>query len=88
MVQAAMERLDLPSALDLPARLMHHGLMHVGCRHEAPVGPGFHSLLKQVISQGSPWPEVATADLRDWLRDPVARTSPAVMNILAWGVKP
>lgn len=88
VAQAIMERLNLPGALDLPARLMRHGLMHVGCRHEAPVGPGFHGLLKHVLHQGAPWPEVTTADLRDWPSDPVARTSPAMMNILAWGLKP
>lgn len=88
VAQAVMERLNLPGALDLPARLMRHGLVHVGCRHEAPIGDGFHSLLRHVINQGSPWPEVSTADLRDWPNDSVARNSPAVMNILAWGVKP
>lgn len=86
VAQAVTERLDLQPALDLPARLMRHGLVHVGCRHEAPVTGSFHVLLDDLIKQGNPWPEVSTADLRDWPKDPVARI-PALMNILAWGIK-
>jgi hypothetical protein len=87
VAQAVTERLKLESAHDLPARLIRHGLEHVGCRHEAPDRGGFHELLKHFIEQGTPWPEVHPADLRDWMKDPVARTSPAMMNVLAWGLK-
>lgn len=84
--QAVLERLRLQPALDLPAHLMRHGLTYVGCRHEAPVGGGFHALLRDLIERGAPWPEIHPADLRDWTDDPVSRT-PALMNILAWGLK-
>jgi hypothetical protein len=40
-----------------------------------------------LITDGLPWPEVSMADLRDWPNDPAVRTAPAVMNILAWGMK-
>jgi hypothetical protein len=87
VVQAVVERLSLLGALDLPGRLMRHGLVHVGCRHEPPIGEGFHPLLKHLISSGLPWPEVSAVDLRDWMNDPVARRVPAVMNVMAWGMK-
>lgn len=87
VVQAAMKRINLPDSLDLPARLMRHGLRYVGCRHEAPIGQGFHELLKYVLDLGAPWPEIDLADLQNWKDDPAARIQPAVMNILAWGMK-
>lgn len=87
VVRAVMERLNLPGALDLPGRLMQHGLVHVGCRHEPPAGEGFHPLLRHLISSGLPWPEVSAVDLRDWANDPVARSVPAAMNVVAWGMK-
>lgn len=87
VAQAVVERLNLDETQGLPARLIHHGLEHVGCRHEAPKSRGFHDLLKHLIHQGAPWPELHTADLRDWPQDPVSRTTPALMNVLAWGLK-
>ena len=42
---------------------------------------------QNLIEQGAPWPEVPYADLQDWPHDPVARI-PALMNVMAWGVKP
>jgi hypothetical protein len=86
VAQAALERLQLQPALDLPARLMRYGLDYVGCRHEAPVGDAFQVLLRDLLERGTPWPEIHAADLRDWANDPAAKT-PALMNIIAWGLK-
>jgi hypothetical protein len=87
VMQALVRRMELPGSLDLPAQLMRHGLTYVGCKHEAPIGDGFHGLLKHVLDQGAPWPEILAADLDGWTNDPKARKHPAIMNVLAWGMK-
>jgi len=84
--QAVADRMNLPSSLDTPALLLRHGLTHVGSKHESPVPAAFHVLFQRLIEQGAPWPEVKDDDLRDWPHDPVAQT-PALMNVLSWGVK-
>ncbi|MFE0472545.1 hypothetical protein ACFW2V_13115 [Streptomyces sp. NPDC058947] len=88
VTQAIIERMNLPGALDLPARLMQQGLRYVGCKHEAPIGDGIQALLEHLLRLGSPWPEIAEEDHRDWIGDEAARHTPALMNILAWGMRP
>lgn len=86
VAEAVADRLNLPSATDVPRLMLRHGLVHVGCRHQQPVAPAFHVLLQRLVEGGSPWPELKEGDLRDWPHDPVAQT-PALMNVMTWGMK-
>lgn len=86
VAQALASRMRLDSVLDLPARLMHHGLDFVGCEHQSPVTDDFKILMNQLLEQGLPWTELDENDLRDWPHDPASRV-PALMNVLAWGTK-
>lgn len=85
--EAVVKRMGSPTAEILPSLLIKHGLDFVGSRHQLPVTAAFHALLQNLIEQGSPWPEVSEGDLRDWPNDPASRT-PALTNVLVWGVKP
>lgn len=86
VAEAVCDRLNLAPSVVIPGLLIRHGLTHVGCKHELPVGGPFQELLQTVIDWGAPWPDLRPEDLRDWRFDPVAVT-PALTNVLTWGVK-
>jgi SAM-dependent methyltransferase len=84
--EAVCDRLDVALSVALPGRLVRHGLLHVGVRHELPSVRPFHDLLEAALRAGAPWPQIEQADLEDWRSDPVAAT-PALTNVMVWGVK-
>lgn len=86
LAMAVADRMELPPTAHLPGLLIRHGLAHVGGRHQLPAVQAFHVLFQRLLEQGAPWNTALDADLRDWPHDPVART-PALMNVLAWGIK-
>lgn len=87
VASAAVSRLSLASSLDLPVRLIRHGLTGVRCRHMRPDVEASKDLLRDLVEQGAPWPDLLERDVAGWRQDPAADT-PFLMNVVAWGIKP
>lgn len=87
VASAVVERLAMASASALPAQLIKHGMLGVGCKHSMPDAKASKALLTGLVEQGGSWPDLLETDLSNWPMDP-ATAIPFLMNVMAWGTKP
>lgn len=86
VASAVVGRLPALNALDVPARLIGHGFVRVGCGHVEPEPGACRGLLGDLVEEGAPWPDLLEVDVRDWSSDPAADT-PFLVSVSSWGMK-